>query len=279
MKPRIRRHHRALSARGGAALAACVLLAAVEPVGAAGDESLEGLHSLVTNQDTSPIPLGWSAGAAVYTGASPYQADSNSVLAFPGAIYMSPTVMYLGDRASATVYQQGLFRVYGRGRLRFDSLTPADHPEWSGLRARRWELEGGLGTQAVTPIGLVTLRADSDVIGRSRGQDALVSLDFPLLRERLALMPSVAAIWRSSNLGNYYYGGVSRAEATAQRAYYDVGATLSLSVALVGSYRFSRHWIGAVVTDYERYPRAIQNSPLIGKPGTYDLIAGFGYAF
>ncbi len=255
-----------LSVNGGAAQAAV-------------DESLEGLHTLVAHQDTSPIPLGWSVGGAAYTGASPYKVESNSVLAFPGAIYISPTVMYLGDRASATVYQEGLFRLYARGRLRFDSLTPADHPEWSGLHARRWEVEGGLGTQVVLPAGLLTLRVDSDVIGRSRGQDALASMDFPLLREGWALMPSVAVIWRSSNLANYYYGGVSRDEVAADRPYYDVGAAVSLSVSLVGSYRFSRHWIGAVVTDYERYPHAIQNSPLIGKPGTYDLIGAFGYVF
>ena len=255
------------------------LLGAGEPARAASDDALDSLQALVTDKDTSPIPLGWSAGAAAYTGASPYHVEPNSVTAFPGAIYMSPKLMYLGDRASATVYQQGLFRVYGRGRLRLNSLNPDDHPEWSGLQARRWEVEAGLGAQAVTPVGLLTLRADSDVMNRSRGQDALVSMDVPLLRQRWALMPSVAMVWRSSNLANYYFGGVSRAEATAQRPYYDVGAALSLSVALVGSYRFDRHWIGAVVTDYERYPRAIRDSPLVGKPGTYDLIAGFGYTF
>ena len=155
------------------------LLGAGEPARAASDDALDSLQALVTDKDTSPIPLGWSAGAAAYTGASPYHVEPNSVTAFPGAIYMSPTLMYLGDRASATVYQQGLFRVYGRGRLRLNSLNPDDHPEWSGLQARRWEVEGGLGAQVVTPVGLLTLRADSDVMNRSRGQDALVSMDVP----------------------------------------------------------------------------------------------------
>lgn len=259
-------------------LALCLLVAGT-PAHAAGDEALDTLVDIVGDRDTSPIPLGWVAGAAAYAGASPYRADSTSMLAFPGAIYLTPRTMYLGDRASTTLYHEGLFRAYARGRLRFDSLNPEDHPEWAGLRARRWELEAGLGAQALTPVGIVTVRGGSDVIGRSRGQDAVVSMDFPVLRERYVLMPSVAVIWRSSNLANYYYGGVSHAEAAPGRPYYDVGAAVSVQVSAVASYRLSRRWLAALVTDYERYPGAISNSPLIGRSGTWDLLLGAGYVF
>ena len=43
---------------------------------------------------------------------------------------------------------------------------------------------------------------------------------------------AVAMVWRSSNLANYYFGGVSRAEATAQRPYYDVWRTTGPNGAL-----------------------------------------------
>jgi outer membrane protein len=192
---------------------------------------------------------------------------------------MSPDLIYLGDRATATLYQTGPLRTYARGRLRFNSLNPDDHPEWSGLHARLWEVEAGVGAQLLTPVGIVTLRGDSDVMGRSRGQDGLLSMDFPVVRGRLAVMPSLALVWRSSNLANYYFGGVSHGEATSERPYYDVGAALSLSTSIVVSYRFNRRWLGALVSDYERYPGAIRNSPLVGKAGSYDLLVGAGYAF
>ena len=195
------------------------------------------------------------------------------------AVYLSPGLLFLGDRASATLYYDGTARIYARGRLRFNSLTPSDHAEWAGLRARKWEVEGGFGAQTITPVGIVTLRADTDLINRSRGQNAVVSLDLPLLRKQWLFMPSLTLIWRSSNLANYYYGGVSHAEATADHPYYDVGAALSASVALIGSYRFTDRWVGALLANYERYPTSIRNSPLIGKAGSYDLIAGFGYNF
>ena len=268
------------SSRVAVRLAVLLLISLAGPGAfAASDDALESLASVVGNQASSPIPLGWVAGGAGYTGTSPYQADSSSVLGFPGAIYMSPNVMYLGDRASATFYTQGMFRAYARGRLRFDSLNPDDHPEWTGLHARLWEVEAGAGAQWLTPAGIVTVRGDSDVMGRSRGQDGLLSMDFPLIRGRVAVMPSLALVWRSSNLANYYYGGVSHGEATSEHPYYDVGAALSLSTSVVVSYRFDRRWLGALVTDYERYPGAIRNSPLVGKSGTYDLLVGAGYVF
>ena len=43
------------------------LLGAGEPARAASDDALDSLQALVTDKDTSPIPLGWSAGAAAYT--------------------------------------------------------------------------------------------------------------------------------------------------------------------------------------------------------------------
>ncbi len=246
---------------------------------AAADGNLDAVASIVTDPDGSPLPSGWTAGAAAYAGTSPYRAQSDSVLAFPGAIYLTPTLMFLGDRVNVTVHYADKVRYFARARLRFGNLSPQDHPEWAGLKPRDWELEAGGGVQVLTPAGIVTARASSDVIGRSRGQDVIVSLDLPYIRERFVVMPSFAAIYRSSNLANYYFGGISRSEASPLHAYHDTGAMLSASASVVGSFRITRRWLGAAVVNYEHYPAGVRTSPLIGRSGGFDFLIGAGYTF
>ena len=262
-----------------ALLAAAVLCSGGPRIAFAADGNLDSVASIVTDPDGSPLPYGWTAGAASYVGSSPYRAESGSVLAFPGAIYLSPKLMFLGDRVNVTVHYSDEVRYFARARLRFGNLSPQDHPEWTGLRSRDWEVEAGGGVQVLTPVGIVTVRASSDVIGRSRGQDAIVSLDLPYLRERFVVMPSLAVIYRSSNLANYYFGGVSRAEASPLHEYHDTGAMVSASVSVVGSYRISRRWLGAAIINYEHYPAGVRTSPLIGRSGSYDFLVGVGYSF
>ena len=249
-----------------ALLAAAVLCSGGPRIAFAADGNLDSVASIVTDPDGSPLPYGWTAGAASYVGSSPYRAESGSVLAFPGAIYLSPKLMFLGDRVNVTVHYSDEVRYFARARLRFGNLSPQDHPEWTGLRSRDWEVEAGGGVQVLTPVGIVTVRASSDVIGRSRGQDAIV-------------MPSLAVIYRSSNLANYYFGGVSRAEASPLHEYHDTGAMVSASVSVVGSYRISRRWLGAAIINYEHYPAGVRTSPLIGRSGSYDFLVGVGYSF
>lgn len=261
-----------------AAAAVAVVMLSVPARARAADGNLESVTSIVTDPDGSPLPLGWTAGAASYAGTSPYRAESASVLAFPGAIYLSPRLMFLGDRVNVTVRYSDQVRYFVRARLRFGNLEPGDHSEWAGLSARRAEVEAGGGVQVLTPVGIVTARASSDITGRSRGQDAIVSLDLPCIRERFVVMPSFAAIYRSSNLANYYFGGVSRGEASPLHPYHDTGAMLSASVSVVGSVRLSPRWLAAAVVNYEQYPSGVRTSPLIGRSGSYDLLLGIGYA-
>ena len=190
-----------------------------------------------------------------------------------------PGLMYIGDRVLVTAHNADSWHVYGVGRVRFGNLNPSDHPQWAGLQSRRWELEGGGGVVGRTPIGMLTFRVSSDVIKRSRGQEALLSFDIPLLRERFALMPSVALVWRSHNLANYYFGGVSAAEASTLHPAYDVGATLSFSSGMVGTYRFARHWMAVAFASYEHFPGAVEHSPLVGTSGEVFALLGAGYVY
>lgn len=232
-----------------------------------------------TNQGLSPLPQGWTAGGIIYSGSSPYQAQSSSQVAIPGAIYIGKDWLYLGDRVQGTLYKNEYFNLYGVGRFRTGNLAPSDQESQAGLNARKWGLDAGIGAHIFTPVGLITARISSDITGRSKGQDGILWFDVPLIKERWAIMPGVGLTWRSRNMANYYYGGVSDSEAAPGRPAYDVGSSLSYSASLIATYRINQHWLAGLVLSAERYPDNIRSSPLIQKNGEYDFLAGLGYTW
>jgi outer membrane protein len=258
--------------RSGCAAALLVVLTQ-----AARAEGLEAVQQILGDADSSPIPAGWTIGAAAYSGSSPYSAGSATQLAIPGGIYVGERVMYLGDRAFYTFDRDGPVSFFARLRFRLGNLDPADSPEWTGMTRRKGQLEAGLGAIVVSPIGLWTTRFSSDVSGRSNGTELLFNWAAPMIRERWMVMPGFGALWRDQRMANYYFGGVSQAEAAPGRPAYDVGHAWSFVPSLVASYRIDREWIVGAVLSYERFSSAIADSPLVGKSGRYDALVGLGY--
>jgi outer membrane protein len=252
---------------------ACLVLAAP----AQADE-IDALAQVLGNPVTSPVPQGWTLGGVMYSGSSAYSAGETSTMAIPGGIYLGDKgVMYLGDRIYADLAKQGPVTVYGRLRVRLGNLDPADSPAWTGMTPRKGQLEAALGAVWVTPVGLLSARMSSDVSGRSKGSEGLLMWSVPLVGERWMVMPSLGTFWRSSKLANYYFGGVSEAEAAPGRPAYDVGDAWSLSPALIASYRVAPQWLVGAVFSGDIFSDAIRNSPLVQKRWRYDALIGVGY--
>ena len=242
-------------------------------------DGLDAIQQILASRDSSPVPPGWTVGGVAYSGSSPYGAGAASTLAIPGGIYIDDQVMYLGDRIFYTFGKEGPISFFGRLRVRLGNLDPADNPAWTGLTARKGQLEAGLGAVVVSPVGLWTTRFSSDISGRSQGTELLFNWAAPIVRERWMVMPGIGGVWRGQRLANYYFGGVSQAEAAPGRPAYDVGNAWSLVPSLVASYRIDPHWLAGAVLSYERFSSAIANSPLIQKPGRYDALVGLGYVW
>jgi len=84
-------------------------------------------------------------------------------------------------------------------------------------------------------------------------------------------------MWRSSNLANYYFGGVLAAEATVTRPQYDTGSTLSPMASLVTSYRFSKQWLATAILTLEHYDKNIAMGPLVQHSNEVTFVGGVGY--
>ncbi|MFM7967178.1 MipA/OmpV family protein [Aeromonas sp. A-5] len=219
---------------------------------------------------------GFVAGAALIGGQARYEAQDNALYAIPGFIYFGDDFMFLGDRARYYFHKDENVALYGYGRVRFGNLDPEDSPAFSGMEQRKWQLEGGIGGNIITPYALLTVRANSDVTGRSKGQELLLWADFPILRDNLLIMPGMGLMLRSDKMANYYFGGISGSEATAQRPP-GIRAPPSPHGGLITSYRFSPNWIGMFAMNYELYDRDIKNSPIVQHDG--ELYAGFALGY
>lgn len=252
-----------------------LLLAAAMPARA--DIDLGAMDLLTSDSPTSPVPQGFVTGAALIGGQARYEAQDNALYAIPGFIYFGDDFMFLGDRARYYFHKDENVALYGYGRVRFGNLDPEDSLAFSGMEQRKWQLEGGIGGNIITPYALLTVRANSDVTGRSKGQELLLWADFPILRDNLLIMPGMGLMLRSDKMANYYFGGISESEATAQRPAWDIGTTLSPMAALITSYRFSPNWIGMFAMNYEWYDRDIKNSPIVQHNG--ELYAGFALGY
>lgn len=246
---------------------------------ACAEGDLGSLDLFTSENPQSPVPKGFILGGAAIGGQARYQGQDNTALLVPGAFYFGDNLMYLGDRARYYFHLDDRFAFYGYGRYRFGNLDPDDADTLHGMHKRKGEFEAGFGTTIITPYALLSARFASDVTGRSNGQELLLWADFPIVRDNLLVMPGFGMMIRSNNMANYYFGGVSDAEATPQRKAWDTGTTFSPMAAVITSYRFSPHWVGMFAANYEFYDKDIADSPVVQHDGEWYVIAGVGYTW
>lgn len=246
---------------------------------AAAEADLGAARSLASASAEAPVPSGALVGGVVIGSNARYQGQDDLLLPVPGMVYFGDQLLYLGDRARYYFHQDSDFSAFGYGRFRPGNLDPQDTPELAGMDKRKWQLEGGLGASLITPYALLTTRLTSDLTGTSNGQELLLWSDFPLMRDRLLVMPGCGLMWRSSKLANYYFGGVSADEATAERPVHDTGDTWSLMASLVTSYRLNADWLVTLSGSVEQFDEGSADSPLIDHEREYVLLAGVGYVW
>jgi len=238
---------------------------------------LGSLELFAKDNTTSPIPKGLVLGGAVINGTARYEAQKNETYVIPGAFYFGNNLMYLGDRARYYFHLDDTTAAYAYGRFRFGNLDPDDEHEFDGMDKRKSEFEAGVGGTLITPYALLSARVSSDVTGRSNGQELLLWADFPIVKGKLLIMPGMGMMIRSSNMANYYFGGISKNEATASRPAWDTGTTFSPMTALITSYRFSSKWVGMFAANYEFYDKDIADSPIVQHNGELYATVAVGY--
>lgn len=92
-------------------------------------------------------------------------------------------------------------------------------------------------------------------------------------------MPGFGFMNRTSKLANYYFSGVSAAEATPTRPQYNTGSAWSPMAALIVSYRYNKNWVAMAILNIEHFDKSIANSLIVQHLNEYTFLAGVGYTW
>jgi len=176
-------------------------------------------------------------------------------------LYEGTRLFARGAEAGVHVYQSAKVTLDLLIRHRFDRLETAADDFYRGMDDRRQSVDAGVSLAFNGSLGMLSLTAVTDVLGRHEGQEVDLSYRYPLAAGRWRLSPYVSLVYQSADLTDYYYG-VRPHEAAPGRAPYQADGATLWRAGLEASYRLSRGWHlhgGAAV---EQVPDTVRDSPL-----------------
>ncbi|MBP7371153.1 MAG: MipA/OmpV family protein [Arenimonas sp.] len=225
------------------------------------------------------FPSGWLLGAGMVYAPTNYidQNDDSSLIPIPAVMYFGDRFFLLGTEATYTIARGKQFSFVANAKYRFSALEPEKDSILSTLDPRNGEIELGVGVNALTKIGYINTKVSADVSGQSGGYLADVAWNLPYYKKRLLLIPSVSVTWYDSKMSNYYYGGVSQAEANIYVPAYDTGSVYSLNAGLIAGYRLSPNWMVIGGFSYSYFSDGMADSPVMRNDYQANVFASLGY--
>lgn len=225
------------------------------------------------------FPSGWLLGAGMVYAPTNYvdQNDDSSLIPIPAVMYFGDRFFLLGTEATYTIARGKQFSFVANAKYRFSALEPEADSILSTLDPRNGELEVGVGVNALTKIGYINTKVSADVSGQSDGWLADIAWQLPYYKKGVLLIPSLGVTWYDSKMSNYYYGGVSQAEANIYVPTYDTGSVYSLNASLIAGYRFSPQWMLIGGFTYSYFSDGMADSPVMRNDYQANVFATLGY--
>ena len=124
----------------------------------------------------------------------------------------------------------------------------------------------------------VSLAAFADILDRSDGREARLSLFFPFERGSWSITPSVGASWQDDDLIDYYYG-VRPEEELPGRPAYEGESTVNGHVGINLMKRFESGWMFVTFFNLESLGSEISDSPIVDDDFAASGVVGFVYNF
>jgi outer membrane protein len=247
----------------------------------------------VLSLSTQPLSAGeWRVGANVGGGRNPFLGEDNNAVVIP-------MVAYKGERFYANLGNPGLSFFSGStnfgglgysvvktddynidlvGRVRAMGLYPEDNDELEGLEDRDPGFDLGVTARWQVVAGELNAQLLADVSDTSDGQEVILSYAYPLSYGQWRLRPELGISWQSGDLADYYFG-VDADEATARRAIYEVGSTVTPFAGIEFEYAFDQKidLIGGVGVG--RFSDEISDSPIVDERNLAGGYLGLSYTF
>ena len=220
----------------------------------------------------------WGLGLAVGVSQRPYRDADNQTRALPLLMYENRWVRIGGPGIDLKLPSAGPVSFALRARYAFDGYEQDDAPILNGMAERKdsfW-----LGGAAKWHNDIADLSAEwlGDVSSHSKGQQFKLQLDRSFRTGAFEFTPRVAATWLDRKYVDYYYG-VTAAEVTAGRPFYEGDATVNAEVGLRTVYALAPHHSLSLDVSTTRLGAGIKDSPLVERRNLSRVNVGYVYRF
>ncbi|MBN1917946.1 MAG: MipA/OmpV family protein [Verrucomicrobia bacterium] len=220
----------------------------------------------------------WMLGAGVGVFDSPYEGTDSQLIAFPLVTHIGERFKFLMSTATYAVMSRQPWSVDLLAEIRFGGYDAGDSDALQGMDDRDMTLELGAALRHEASWGIVTLKAQTDVLGKHGGQELTLTYGIDLGGEYVLILPEVGLKWKSRDLVDYYYG-VETGEATAARPAYSPGSTVDPVASLTVQMPVSRHWSLFGLVGLEWLSDEIADSPIVEDDYEITTIVGVSYLF
>lgn len=137
----------------------------------------------------------------------------------------------------------------------------------------------GLNTRIMTPYGIVTATASTDVLGYSNGVIVDASYSYPFRLSRVALVPTVGLQWTDVNYNDYYYGVAASEARKSGFSEYTPDGCVSPYAGVTARMQFTDHVSGFASARALFLNQEITDSPMVDTSEKYSLSLGVMYKF
>jgi outer membrane protein len=127
-------------------------------------------------------------------------------------------------------------------------------------------------------LGNLTLGYAQDISGNHEGYNLTAAYGYRFKFGRFFVEPSVAVIYGSDKVADYYYG-VSAEDVTVDRALYKIDSTTNHKVSLAAGYVFNENLMVLSFVNATKYDDDIVNSPIVSDDIAMTYGLGIRYQF
>lgn len=229
---------------------------------------------LAQQQPTKP----WMLGVGGSYSDSIYRGVDSELSLMPLISYQGERLFLRGPRIGYKVIKAKSFSLTLIGNYRMEGYDSSDSSFLTGLDDRDPTLEVGVEATMNTPFARVSLGFLNDLQDNHDGHEISLSLSKRYRYGKLSVTPSVAALWQSDDMADYYYG-VPAAAVTDERPAYEADAALLYRTGIALNYMLGESWILNTRLSATWYPSEANDSPFVDDDVSTQFFLGIGYRF